>query len=685
MTLHINYQVIDRVIIALIVTIHIVSIAVSPLLSALIIPLYALFYNRLIIATARVINFSSIAPRFVLLDGKLYFTKVKMYMYIYKIEPLVSCERIEAPRLWSLLQDMIKRLVSVNVSVGFARLADGTKYFIILSKEDHAKAERTAIQTLSELFLVRRLSKRELKLLFSARDLSWHEILFLLLPLLSFALYFPMTIAVLVVAVVVALKVREDFVFADRFIISTSKLRSITFNRMMYTKAEHQLVKTTMLTISRSSMEYVFIFSGNPELKETLERDLHRAQEGLVVREKGKAYMRLLEVKNAVDRISEGETTLSLSMIICSTSTPILFAYGSGTVSDLLVSGSPALSGDIIALVPLYSGSLTLEGSQTSEIVLGVDKHEKEVRVDLGALPSCHMLILGPSGMGKTWTARTLVKKLLEKGVNIVIVDPHGEYSKYFPELRHVVVPKSLPNIFEVHELSKSERIHKLIRAIEPYVNQECLSEVYSALTRVYSLNLQDNPHLALKEISRFLETGSTCKILIERIREIYSQCNIVDIEYLSHSCIIDLSPLLTSPDLVQLFSVLIVDLLYTYLVSRRDKSRQLSLILVDEAYFLLASPLTELIVRGFRKFNVGIVLITQTLSSVSSDVLQNIGLFLVLGGSDAYVSSLLSYLDLSKEDVEWLLGAVPPSISRRVRALLVTGPIKRHVLIDLV
>jgi hypothetical protein len=77
--------------------------------------------------------------------------------------------------------------------------------------------------------------------------------------------------------------------------------------------------------------------------------------------------------------------------------------------------------------------------------------------------------------------------------------------------------------------------------------------------------------------------------------------------------------------------------------------------------------------------------MITQTITGIDVDVLQNIPLMIVLGGGDAYVNEVAKVLNLTSEDVKWLTTALPPHMAGlTTKALVITGPIRRRAIIEL-
>jgi len=58
-----------------------------------------------------------------------------------------------------------------------------------------------------------------------------------------------------------------------------------------------------------------------------------------------------------------------------------------------------------------------------------VSRPQVRITLDLNAL-SRHLAIIAATGSGKTWTTVVLIEEILKKGGTILILDPHGEYSK---------------------------------------------------------------------------------------------------------------------------------------------------------------------------------------------------------------------------------------------------------------
>lgn len=159
----------------------------------------------------------------------------------------------------------------------------------------------------------------------------------------------------------------------------------------------------------------------------------------------------------------------------------------------------------------------------------------------------------------------------------------------------------------------------------------------------------------------------------------------VMGIEELLNNKALLFSRVRASPDIMAFMMGVVADHAYSHVMSKGIGEQLQQLLVMDEAYYVLNSPLAELMVRGLRKFGLGTILITQTLSGVSNDVLQNIPLIIVLGGNDAYVASIGQALQLTSEDVKWLTTALPPHMQGlTTKALVITGPMKRLGYVEL-
>jgi len=180
------------------------------------------------------------------------------------------------------------------------------------------------------------------------------------------------------------------------------------------------------------------------------------------------------------------------------------------------------------------------------------------------------------------------------------------------------------------------------------------------------------------------LSDGCTRSIL-ERAYSYFRNARIVSISELLNNKAVVLKSVLPSPEVTKFVMLQLVDHVYSYVLQQRLGEKVQYLLVVDEAYYILQSPLIELFVRGLRKFGLGTVMVTQTLTNVSVDVLQNLGFVIILGGPDPYVNEVAQVYKLTEEDVQWLSTALPPHMyGKKTRALLITGPIKRQVEIEL-
>ncbi|MGQ4892764.1 MAG: ATP-binding protein [Candidatus Njordarchaeia archaeon] len=315
-----------------------------------------------------------------------------------------------------------------------------------------------------------------------------------------------------------------------------------------------------------------------------------------------------------------------------------------------------------------------------------------------------HMLIVGPSGKGKTSLAKIIINELLTKNLgNVWIIDFHGEYA-YLKDLGfEVIVPaiKSSPialNIFSpiYEELNTygvflANVILDLVRGKNK--NFEFSPQMESALVSSIIKTISESP-TNLRNPLGFLinlwnwvtdskridvvNPSATFFGVVNRIRSFFSgamasvlwvkSTNIDFEELIGKNIVIDLSELnrrgASKKDLILLVNVLlrfVMNLLY-----RRGVQRKKNMFLVlEEARYLVPWRLREstadtTALEDFavlaRKYGLSLITISQSFSSISRDIVENVGTFFIFG-----VDSDLDNVPLPNFDVIRKSSILPP------------------------
>ncbi|MEM4438041.1 MAG: DUF87 domain-containing protein [Pyrobaculum sp.] len=350
-----------------------------------------------------------------------------------------------------------------------------------------------------------------------------------------------------------------------------------------------------------------------------------------------------------------------------------LYAFGSSEVYSLSLTRdnlaaaefwamreeAKALTGDLCRFPLMYGGRLLGAGR---EVELAVDKFGRPVAVPIDSLPTVHSVIIGPSGMGKSWTVATWLSKLAEAGVRVVVVDPHGDYllwSRLYGA-RVLKVPAEVPeDLFEtlrgshwfkrlLAELGSSEGVDP-----EEYLKQRAAEKGFSIETRPLG-----GKHVVFDITA--LSTDSAAQMLWA--------------------------------------AVLLIYLVSKYMRERGEKLQ--TVVVFDEARLLSKHgarggetliAMIEDLVQGGRKFGFGVWFILQLETQLPHDLIRSAAIQLVLGGNELFVKGAAQALYLDQTDVNFLLSARTPgesALGGRPTAMgvlrLAPRNIKYHVYIPL-
>lgn len=99
-----------------------------------------------------------------------------------------------------------------------------------------------------------------------------------------------------------------------------------------------------------------------------------------------------------------------------------------GKVKKLRIPFEPG-SEVFIAEDDFISQVIKLDDADSGAYVGKLDGKDIKISLDLKKLLTKHVAILAKSGSGKSYTVGVLLEEIMEKGVPLLIIDPHGEYS----------------------------------------------------------------------------------------------------------------------------------------------------------------------------------------------------------------------------------------------------------------
>ncbi|WP_148224818.1 helicase HerA domain-containing protein [Vulcanisaeta moutnovskia] len=682
----------SRIYAIVLVGIVIMGIAYNPLI-LLLIP--ALAYKDLrewLIESLLSLVYPNLAPRLVLGGDYVFDAKNNVMHVFYKAEPIFDISRLTGSQYVGLFDELVRRLgLGVDEAVAFIRLGDDR--YVRLSRVVKGEGELgefnawlTARESLlRQYFVLKPLGGDELRRLVGFPTRPGKPRLIIAVAILFLASYiFFWLYGVTVIAVLAALMAKAlgkySVIRGGRLGILNKRL--VTSNKI-FTMPSDEDIRAIASAMANYLRNYALIISGNPEFRAVTSAKVAREYERFVVQERGRALSAVSRWRVVLDRITQNAEEPLRVMIASDKSIPDTSMVMKPSRSQTHLWSLPTideLSHDV-AIVPVFHGGRLISEGSRARVRLGRDREGNELIIDLDALPSGHMLIVGPTGMGKTWTISTMLYRLMNSGIKALILDPHGEYLR-IPGIEPIDVTRRFINIFELDGLTDVERMHRLITefSILGIDGRALLPD----LKVIYSNGLYRDFFKSMEYLRTATDDDSVA-LALDRLMSHLKDAEIVPVEELLNNKALLLGSVRASPDVMAFLMGTVADHVYSHVMSKGIGEQLQQLLVIDEAYYLLNSPLAELMIRGLRKFGLGTVFITQTLTGISSDVLQNIPLIIALGGNDAYVASISQALQLTSEDIKWLTTALPPHMAgQTTKALVITGPIKRLGTIEL-
>jgi len=283
------------------------------------------------------------------------------------------------------------------------------------------------------------------------------------------------------------------------------------------------------------------------------------------------------------------------------------------------------------------------------------------VKLDIDTLIRHHIAVLGVTGTGKSYTCGVIIEEVLERGVPVVIIDPHGEYlslSEPNPNLKQLVELRKLGFKSKGYPVlvcspSPSSTINGGIRltlrlsdlapeAIAEMCNMTDVQEdlTFLAMARL-SRNTLNDFEKAIEVTARSYGFKDITLIAIKRRLAVLGQLNILgsgvrprDIVKPGVATIIDLSS--DIPEKAR--RALVGTLLLNIFKARKRGEIPPLLVVVEEAHRFapqeentFSKTVLRKIAREGRKFGMGLCIASQRIVGLDKDILSQCGTKILL------------------------------------------------------
>jgi uncharacterized membrane protein YgcG len=381
-----------------------------------------------------------------------------------------------------------------------------------------------------------------------------------------------------------------------------------------------------------------------PRLETQLEREFGRAYESPV--EKRGVVIKLHKTSQLLERMLKYDERPIYMQVFSSQELATQLEIRRDPLSNILfwvpkpAYMTKALSHDLSRAPIFYGGKLMSSGRK---LVIGHDRFGRPVEIDVDSMPTAHSIILGPSGMGKSWAVATLLMRLVESynDLKIVVVDPHGDYVVLAKHIGAKVyeVPKYIPPL---KPLENSRYLHMLLMEFG-LVHLDGAGVVGAVKAMAKAAGVEEEPEEAYATDASHV---------------------VWDLRALKHDAA------------AQAFFVSLILLWYLSRWGARPHAERVeTLIVVDEAALLMHSArvtetglitntvlsLIRQLSMGGRKYGFALWLIAQLARHVPEDIIENAGFVLQLGGTTRALKRSLEVLALDRYDYEYLRSATTP------------------------
>ncbi|GEM_PF-3366645 len=340
-------------------------------------------------------------------------------------------------------------------------------------------------------------------------------------------------------------------------------------------------------------------------------------------------------------------------------------------------------SSSLAATFPHISSSLEI---QPGGIFFAYDWMATPIILDLKNLPNQHISILGESGGGKSYFAKSLIPRYLLSGYSVYVADPDGEYvelARHFGGTITSVGPKEgeAINPLDLEGREPQDKIRSLLGLFSIVCGgqlskyQESL--LADTLERVFTAAQKKRQQITMSDLhdalairargAREQQTRQDLQFLLMGIRpfckggiyEFVDRKTTIKIEGRMH--VFDLREYQQDKTLKDFFNYVIFD----YITHHLQADRSLKALFMDEGWTMVnyagSENYVRYIIKDSRKYNVSFVFITQELEDMLSSqagrsILNNTSTQFIFHQKESAMQLLRTTLNLTHEEYERLI-----------------------------
>ncbi|MCX8163610.1 MAG: DUF87 domain-containing protein [Candidatus Micrarchaeota archaeon] len=345
---------------------------------------------------------------------------------------------------------------------------------------------------------------------------------------------------------------------------------------------------------------------------------------------------------------------------------------------DLLNKKREFPSSSLAATFPHISSSVEIDDEG---MFFAFDMKDSPIIIDLKKLPNQHISILGESGSGKSYFAKSLIPKYLALGYRVFVTDPDGEYiylaKKFGGEVSTISTKDGqIINPFDANGWEINDKIRSLIGFFSIIIgdlNKYQQGIISDILVELYEKNKEPTMSDFAEMIKNRLK-----KVKDEKLRQelqfilltikpflkgnIYGFFdNKTTIELKKQFYVFDLKEYKNDKTLKDLSNYLIFDYISHQLL--RDQTPKA--LIMDEGWTMVnyagSEEYVRYIIKDSRKYNVSFVFITQELedmlsSSAGKSILNNTSTQFIFHHKESAMPLAKEVLNLTEAEYEKLL-----------------------------